>query len=68
MSIHMLLMGLLSPFRGGKALNGNVKRFVFDLTCDVIGDPEVIHICFPLASFSGLSNGLLISKIVPVLS
>ena len=41
MSIHRLLMCLFSAFCGGKALNGNVKHFVFDLTCDVTGDPEV---------------------------
>ena len=34
-------MRLLSVFCGGKALNGNVKHFVFDLTCDVTGDPGV---------------------------
>ena len=39
MSIHRLLMRLFSAFCGGKALNGNVKHFVFDLTCDVTGDP-----------------------------
>ena len=22
-------------------ISGNIKHFVFDLTCDVIGDPEV---------------------------
>ena len=42
MSIHRLLMRLFSAFCGGKALNGNVKHFVFDLTCDVTDDPEVI--------------------------
>ena len=41
MSIHKLLMRLFPAFCGGKALNGNVKHFVFDLTCDVTGDPEV---------------------------
>ena len=35
MSIHMLLMRLFPAFFGGKALNGNVKHFVFDLTCEV---------------------------------
>ena len=47
MSIHRLLVRLFSAFCGGRALDGNVKHFVFDLTCDVIGDPEVIKICFP---------------------
>ena len=68
-------MRLLSAFCGGKALNENVKHFVFDLTFvishhrhdddddfivtdDVIGDPEVIKICFLPTSFPGLSNGL----------
>ena len=32
---------LFSAFCGGKALNGNVKHFVFDLTCDVTGDSVV---------------------------
>ena len=35
------IMRLFSAFCGGMALNGNVKHFVFDLTCDVTGDPEV---------------------------
>ena len=35
MSIHKLLMRLLSAFRGGKALSGNAKRVVFDLTFDL---------------------------------
>ena len=39
MSIHMLLMRLFTAFCGGKAFNANVKHFVFDLTCDVTGDP-----------------------------
>ena len=41
MSIHRLLMCLFSAFCGGEALNGNVKHFVFDLTCDVTGDTGV---------------------------
>ena len=41
MSIHRLLMRLFSAFCGGKALNGNFKHFVFDLTCDVPGDHGV---------------------------
>ena len=65
-SIHRLLMRLLSVFCGGKALNGNAKHFVFDLTCDVIGDQEVVKICFQSRSFPGISNGFLISKIGPV--
>ena len=40
MSIHRLLMRLFPAFCLGKA-NGNVKHFVFDLTCDVTGDLEV---------------------------
>ena len=32
-------MRLFSTFCGGNALNGNVKHFVFDLTCDVTDDP-----------------------------
>ena len=31
---------------GGKALNGNVKHFVFDLTCDVTDDLEVKFLNF----------------------
>ena len=38
MPIHRLLMRLFSAFCGGKALNGDVKHFVFNLTCDVTGD------------------------------
>ena len=30
----------------GKAFNGNVKHFVFDLTCDVTGDLEVKFLNF----------------------
>ena len=30
---------LFLAFSGGKALNVNVKHFVFYLTCDVTGDP-----------------------------
>ena len=41
MSIHRLLMRLFPAFCGGKTLNGNVKHFVFDLTCDVTCDPGV---------------------------
>ena len=41
MSIHRLLMRLFPAFCLGKALNGNVKHFLFDLTCDVTGDLEV---------------------------
>ena len=41
MSIHRLLMRLFSAFFGRKTLNGNVKHFVFDLTCDVTCDPGV---------------------------
>ena len=41
MSIHRLLMRLFPAFCGGKALNGSVKHFVFDLNWDVTGDPEV---------------------------
>ena len=40
MSIHRLLMRLFSAFCGGKQ-NGNLKHVVFDLTCDVTGDPRV---------------------------
>ena len=39
MPIHRLLMRLFSAFCERKALNGNVKRFVFDLACDVTGTP-----------------------------
>ena len=46
MSIHRILMRLHSAFCGGKALNGNVKHFVFDLTCDVIGDHVVKFLNF----------------------
>ena len=46
MSIHRLLMRLFPAFCGGKALNGNVKHFVFDLTCNVTGDPEVKFLNF----------------------
>ena len=46
MSIHRLLMRLLPAFCGGKALNENVKHFVFDLTCDVTGDLEVKFLNF----------------------
>ena len=41
MSIHRLRVRLFSVFCGVKALNGNVKHFVFDLTCEVTGDPGV---------------------------
>ena len=34
-------MRLFSAFCEGKALNGNVKHFVFDLTSDVTGDPGI---------------------------
>ena len=46
MSIHRLLMRLFSAFCGGKALNGNVKHFVFDLTCNITGDPGVNFLNF----------------------
>ena len=41
MSIHRIFFRFFSAFCGGKVLNGNVKHFVFDLTCDVTGDNEV---------------------------
>ena len=44
MSIHGLLMRLLWAFRGWNALNGNIKPFVFDLTCDVTGNLGVIYL------------------------
>ena len=37
---------LFPAFYLGKALNGNVKHFVFDLTCDVTGDLEVKFLNF----------------------
>ena len=43
---HWLLMRLFPAFCLGKALNGNVKHFVFDLTCDVTGDLEVKFLNF----------------------
>ena len=43
-----------------------VKHFVFDLTCDVIGDPEVNKIRFPLTKFPDLSNAVCILQIGPV--
>ena len=46
MSIHRLLMRLFPAFCGGKALNGNVKHFVLDLTCDVTRDLEVKFVNF----------------------
>ena len=45
-SIHRLLMRLFPAFCLGKALNGNVKHFVFDLTFDVTGDLEVKFLNF----------------------
>ena len=53
MSIHRLPLRLLSAFCEGKSLHGNVKHFVFDLTSDVIGDPEVIKIFFDRQVFQG---------------
>ena len=46
MSIHRLLMRLFTAFCLGKALNRNVKHFVFDLTCDVTGDLEIKFLNF----------------------
>ena len=51
MSIHRLLMRLFPTFCLGKALNGNVKHFVFDLTCDVTGDLEVKFLNFRKINF-----------------
>ena len=49
MSIGRLLMRLFSAFCGGKALNGNVKHFVWpDLTCDLTGDSGTPGQIFPL--------------------
>ena len=45
-----------------------VKHFIFDLTCDVIGDPEVNEIWFPLTNLTGLSNAVWIFRIRPVVS
>ena len=41
---------------------------MFDLTCDVIGDPEVNEIWFPDRTLRGLSNTVKILKIGPVVS
>ena len=46
MSIYKLVMRLFSAFCWGMALNENVKQFVFDLTCDVTGDPGVKYFNF----------------------
>ena len=35
-----------------------VKQLTFDLICDVINDPEVNEISFPLTIFTGLSNAV----------
>ena len=55
----------------GKASNGNVKHFVFDLTCDVTGDPEVKFLNFiskissrPFHCRLNFSPYLLVSEIV----
>ena len=40
----------------------------FDLTCDVIGDPEVNKIKFPTTTFPELSNAVWISGIGPAIS
>ena len=58
MSIHRLLIHLFSAFCGGKGLNGKVKHFVFDLTCDVTGDSELNFLtsserCRPGLSIAG---------------
>ena len=45
-----------------------VKHFIFDLTCDVIGDPEVNEIWFPSTNLTGLSNAVWILRIRPVVS
>ena len=34
------------------------KHFIFDLTCDVIGDPEVNEIGVPSRNLTGLSNAV----------
>ena len=35
-----------------------VKHFEFDLTCDVMSDPEVNNIRFPATQFPDLSNAV----------
>ena len=35
-----------------------VKHLTFDLTCDVISDPEVNEISFPSTDFPGISNAV----------
>ena len=44
------------------------KHFVFDMTCDVIGDEEVNEIWFPDRNLRGLSNTVKILKIDQVVS
>ena len=44
------------------------KHFIFDLTCDVIGDPKVNEIGFPSTNLTGLSNAVWILGIRPVVS
>ena len=41
---------------------------IFDLTCDVIGDPEVNAIMFHSTDLHWLSNDVCILKISPVVS
>ena len=45
-----------------------VKHFIFDLTCDVIGDPEVSEIRFSSTNLRGLSNAFWFLRIRPVVS
>ena len=54
MSIHRLLKRLFSVFCGGKALNGNVIHFVFDLTCYITGEPWVNFLNFIRKISTGL--------------
>ena len=53
MSIYGLLMRLFSAFCGRKALNGNAKHIVIDLTCDVTGDTGVKFLNFIWNILSG---------------
>ena len=52
----------------GRDIGENAKHFVFDLTCDVIGDPEVNKIYFRSTDCPGLSDAVCGFKIGSVVA
>ena len=61
-------INILSDKAIGRDIGENAKHFVFDLTCDVIGDPEANTIHLLWRVFPGLSDAVCGFKIGSVVA